>query len=129
MGGNCTSVFVFFPVNGPAVYIGDHQKLLNKSISPVKASKKKKKSSSPYLPSNPPLRRPVITDTFHGPLLTGFDCIKSDVLAVMQNIHSGKYKNYYWVTVQNHKILIQLWVYMLQIKRYGNCNRERRRVP
>ena len=43
----------------------------------------------------PRLRRAVITDTFHGLLLTGFDCTKSDVLAVMQNIHSGKYKNYY----------------------------------
>ena len=51
----------------------------------------------------PRLRRAVITDTFHGLLLTGFDCSKSDVLAVIQNIHSGKYKNYYWVTVQSQK--------------------------
>lgn len=48
-------------------------------------------------------------ETFHGPsvpLLTGFDCTKSDVLAVMQNNHFGKYKNY-WVTVQSQKALVK----------------------
>ena len=51
----------------------------------------------------PRLRRAVIADTFHGLLLTGFDCTKSDVLAVMQNIHSGKYKNYYWLLFKAKK--------------------------
>lgn len=71
-----------------------------------KKNKIKKYSSHSHLQSNPVYGEPFITNTFHGPsvpLLTGFDCTKSDVLAVMQNIHSGKYKNYYWVTVQSQK--------------------------
>ena len=72
-----------------------------------KKKKKKKKNFIKLSPTvKPRLRRAVITDTFHGPsvpLLTGFDCTKSDVPAVMQNNHSGKYKIYYWLTVQSRK--------------------------
>lgn len=107
MGGNCTSVFVF-PLNGTAVYIRDHKKLSNKSISPIKSQKKRKKTHlraltypQTRLYGDPLLRTLSMAPSV--PLLTGFDCTKSDVLAVMQNIYSGKYKNYYWITVQSQK--------------------------